>query len=683
MRRQILPLLFVLLGFGNTYGQILEPVHWEFSASESGENEYTLIFKATIDEGWKIYGLDIAPGGPIPTSIHFEDSASIQFVDSLQVLGHMEGPTYEPLFEMNLTWWKHKAIFRQKVKVPESGQVIRGFVEFMTCDDKQCLPPTEVPFEFALGTTDQGSAVPAGGEQGENGEAGQPVEEIKPAQKRGLWGYLAGGFGAGLIALLTPCVFPMIPLTVSFFTKRSATRRQGIFNALLYALSIIVIFIGLGFLITGVYGPSALNALASNVFFNMLFFLLFFVFALSFFGVFEITLPSKWINKSDAISEKGGLIGIFFMAFTLVLVSFSCTVPIVGSMLVIIAEKGEFWGPLLGMLGFSLALAIPFALFAAFPGWLQSVPKSGGWLNTIKVSLGFIELALAFKFLSIIDLAYHWNVLSRDIFIAIWIVIAVLWGFYLLGKLRFAHDEVMDHVTVPRLFFAMLAFSIAIYMVPGLWGAPVRLLSGIAPPQHYQEFNLNTLQYKMQRIESELSRLQGSGFSGGTAADASAEEIRNSKPVTVVDNMECPHELNCFFDYGQGLAYAKAVNKPVLLDFTGWTCVNCRKMEEYVWSDQRVWDILNNDYVLISLYVDDKTPLPDDFGPSPYTGHEVSTVGKLWSDLQTTRFQTNSQPYYVLAGHDGNPLVEPRGFTPDVEDYIAYLNSGLEAFAGH
>ncbi len=664
---------FLLTSFA-LKAQILEPVKWEFSASQSGDNEYILIIKATIDEGWKIYGMDIASGGPIPTTIHFEDSASIGFVDSLKQLGHMEGPTFEPLFNMDLTWWKHKAIFRQKVKVPATGQIVKGFVEFMTCDNKQCLPPTQIPFEFNLGKNNE-EAVPGSDENKPEGG----VDEINPAKKHSFWGYLIGGIGAGLIALLTPCVFPMIPLTVSFFTKRSTTRRKGFINALTYAMSIIVIFIGLGFFITGVFGPSALNAMASNVFFNMLFFALFFVFALSFFGVFEITLPSKWVNKSDVAADRGGLIGIFFMAFTLVLVSFSCTVPIVGSMLVIIAEKGEFWGPLFGMLGFALALAIPFALFAAFPSWLNSMPKSGGWLNTIKVSLGFLELALAFKFLSIVDLAYHWGFLKRDIFISIWIVIAVLWGFYLLGKIRFAHDGPSEHISVTRLFFAIIAFSIAVYMVPGLWGAPVRILSGIAPPQHYQEFNLNTLQYKIAKLESKIDALQAGGIAQKNHADDA--QILNSIPVTVVDNMDCPHELNCFFDYAQGMAYARLHNKPVMLDFTGWTCVNCRKMEEYVWPDPAVWKILNDDYVLISLFVDDKTKLPADFGPSPYTGHEVSTVGGLWSDLQTTRYNINSQPYYVLIDHDGKELVTPRGYTPDVSEYISWLQSGIKTFA--
>jgi len=666
--------VFLFAAFSSN-AQILKPVKWSFSSAQSGDNEYTLIIKATIDEGWKIYGMDIAPGGPIPTSIHFEDSASITFVDSLKQLGHKEGPTYEPLFDMDLTWWKHKAIFRQIVKVPADGQILKGFVEFMTCDNKQCLPPTQIPFEFNLGKSADGQIVP--GVDNHQPEGG--VDEINPTAKHSFWGYLIGGIGAGLIALLTPCVFPMIPLTVSFFTKRSTTRRKGFINALIYALSIIIIFIGLGFFITGVFGPSALNAMASSVFFNMLFFLLFFAFALSFFGAFEITLPSKWVNKSDAAADRGGLVGIFFMAFTLVLVSFSCTVPIVGSMLVIIAEKGELWGPLFGMLGFALALAIPFALFAAFPGWLNSMPKSGGWLNTIKVSLGFLELALAFKFLSIVDLAYHWGILKRDIFISIWIVIAVLWGFYLLGKIRFAHDAPSEHTSITRLFFAIIAFSIAVYMVPGLWGAPVRILSGIAPPQHYQDFNLNTLQYKIAKLESKVEALQSSGIAT-TNDNPDDEALLNTIPVTVVDNMDCPHELNCFFDYAQGMAYARLHHKPVMLDFTGWTCVNCRKMEEYVWPDPAVWKILNDDYVLISLYVDDKTKLPDDFGPSPYTGHEVNTVGGLWSDLQTTRYNTNSQPYYVLINHEGKQLAAPRGYTPDVSEYIHWLKSGIKTF---
>jgi thiol:disulfide interchange protein DsbD len=449
------------------------------------------------------------------------------------------------------------------------------------------------------------------------------------------WTIFVAGMLGGLLALLTPCVFPMIPMTVSFFTKRSGNRTKGIRNALLYAVSIIFIYVALGLLVTVTFGSDALNALASNAFFNLAFFVIFIIFAISFFGAFEITLPSWIINKADSASDRGGLVGIFFMAFTLSLVSFSCTGPIIGTLLVEAAHGRSYLGPLMGMTGFSFALAVPFALFALFPSWLNSLPKSGGWLNTVKVSLGFIELALALKFLSNVDLAYHWGLLKRELFIVLWIVIFGMLGLYLLGKIRLSHDIDQQHIGIGRLLFALLSLSFALYLVPGIWGAPLKLISGFPPPDFYKEWK--------------------TGKEG-----------------------DCPHDILCFKDYDEGMRYAKEHNKPVMIDFTGWSCVNCRKMEDNVWSDPKVLKKLGEDYVLISLYVDDKTPLPaEQQSVSPTTGRKILTTGNKWSDLQASVYNTNSQPYYVLLDHQGKILAEPRGYTPDIPTYLSFLEEGL------
>lgn len=689
-------MLTMLLGSLITKGQILDPVDWELSKVQGeSSDEYLLIFKATIDKGWKIYGNDIEPGGPIPTDIIFTSQEGVE-IGEIEALGRKIGPKMDPFFDMEITWYERSAVFRVPVKVTADNAKVEGYLEYMTCDAERCLPPAEEEFSYVLAGDETGetSTEEANEEQEggmnitfENTDADEeldsptdePAEEEvavveEEEEQKGLWGYLIAGLGSGLLALLTPCVFPMIPLTVSFFTKSSGSRQKGIANALTYAFSIIFIFLALGFFITLAFGPSALNAMASNQYFNLAFFVIFIIFALSFFGAFELTLPSSLVNKADSMSDKGGFIGIFFMAFTLVLVSFSCTMPIVGSLLVIIAESGAFWAPLMGLLGFALALAIPFALFAAFPGWLNSLPKSGGWLNTVKVTLGFAEVALAFKFLSVADLAYHWNFLTRDIFIAIWIIVAILLGVYLLGKLRFPGEPPIEQVTIPRLFFSILAFAFAIYMIPGMWGAPVKLLSGIAPPQHYQEFSLNNIQYKMKQMEAQLADIQGKTNPQPT------ENLANLIPEEIINVGHCPHELSCYFDLERGLAEAKRTNKPLLVDFTGWACVNCRKMEDYVWSDSKVWDKINDEYVLVSLYVDDKTSLPEEYQVSPYTGNTVRTVGKLWSDYQTEVYKANAQPFYVLLDHDMNKLVPTQGYTPDVDDYLNFLNAGISQF---
>lgn len=479
-----------------------------------------------------------------------------------------------------------------------------------------------------------------------------------------LWGIFIAGLIGGFAAFLMPCIYPMVPLTVSFFTKQSGTRAKGLSNALLYGLFIIVIYVALGMLVTLIFGASALNEAASSAWFNLAFFVMIIVFAISFLGAFEITLPSRFVNKIDSKSTRGGFIGLFFMAFTLALVSFSCTGPIIGYLLVEAVSEGAMMGPAVGMLGFSVALAIPFMIFAVFPSWLKEMPKSGGWLNTVKVSLGFLELALAFKFLSNVDLAYHWGILDREVFLAIWIVIFGLFGIYLLGKLKFAHDSDLAFISVPRLFFAIAVLSFTVYMIPGMWGAPLKALSAWLPPSPTQDFNLHQVGY---------------GNMGATTMGASDSRNVTKKYGEI---FHAPHGLDAFYDYDQALAYAKTVNKPVLLDFTGWSCVNCRKMEESVWPDPRVLKRLNEDYVLVSLYVDDRTNLSEDEQyVSSFSGKRINTVGRKWSDLQQSRFGVNAQPYYVVTDTDGNQLIPASAYDEDIEKYVNFLDEGLKAFA--
>lgn len=496
-------------------------------------------------------------------------------------------------------------------------------------------------------------------------DADSVVTMAHEQENQTLWGIFIAGLIGGFAAFLMPCIYPMVPLTVSFFTKQSGTRTKGLLNALLYGLFIIVIYVALGMLVTLIFGASALNEAASSAWFNLAFFVMIIIFAISFLGAFEITLPSRFVNKMDEKSNRGGLIGLFFMAFTLALVSFSCTGPIIGYLLVEAVSEGALMGPAVGMLGFSVALAIPFMIFALFPSWLKEMPKSGGWLNTVKVSLGFLELALAFKFLSNVDLAYHWGILDREVFLAIWIVIFGLFGIYLLGKLKFAHDSDVKFISVPRLFFAIVVLSFTVYMVPGMWGAPLKALSAWLPPSPTQDFNLHQVGY-------------GSiGGAGMATSGGSRDVVKKYGEV-----FHAPHGLDAFYDYDQALEYAKSVNKPILLDFTGWSCVNCRKMEESVWPDPRVLKRLNEDYILVSLYVDDRTSLaPDEQYVSSFSGKRINTVGRKWSDLQQSRFGVNAQPYYVITDTDGNQLVPAQAYNEDIENYVDFLNRGLEAFA--
>lgn len=485
---------------------------------------------------------------------------------------------------------------------------------------------------------------------------GVGVDEDAP---KTLWGIFVAGLIGGFAAFLMPCIYPMVPLTVSFFTKQSRSRAGGIINTLLYGMFIIVIYVTLGMLVTLIFGASALNEAASSAWFNLLFFAVILVFAISFLGAFEITLPSGFVNKIDEKSNRGGLIGLFFMAFTLALVSFSCTGPIIGYLLVEAVSKGALMGPAMGMLGFAVALALPFMFFAFFPSWLKEMPKSGGWLNTVKVSLGFLELALAFKFLSNVDLAYHWGILDREVFLAIWIVIFGLFGIYLLGKLKFANDSEVGFLSIPRLFFAITVLSFTVYMVPGMWGAPLKALSAWLPPSPTQDFNLHRV-----------------GFTSDTPQGSVGIVKKYGKP-----GHHAPHGLDAFYDYDQALAYAGQVSKPVLLDFTGWTCVNCRKMEESVWPDPQVLKLLKEEYVLASLYVDDRTDLDEsEQYVSEFSGKKIRWVGQKWSDLQASRFGTNAQPYYVIVDGQGNQLVPAQAYKEDIQNYVDFLESGLAAF---
>jgi thiol:disulfide interchange protein len=487
-----------------------------------------------------------------------------------------------------------------------------------------------------------------------------PISPIKSDTNRTLWQTFIEGLLGGFLAFLMPCIFPMVPLTVSYFTKRAGSKQKGITQAIIYGLSIIVIYVAVGLLITLLFGSAKLNELSSSGTFNLFFFALLVVFAVSFFGAFEITLPSSLVNKIDAKADNSkGLGGIFFMAASLALVSFSCTGPIIGTLLVQASDKGDVLAPAIGMFGFALALALPFTLSAIFPGFLNSMPKSGGWLNSVKVCLGFLELALALKFLSSADLVWHWNWFDREVFLALWIVIFLLMGFYLLGKLKFSHDSPLAYISVPRLLFATVSFAFAVYMVPGLWGAPVSVLSGLAPPMHTQDFIL-----------------------GGNSTQATPIDTTFPKKVKYSEKLHAPNGFNVFFDLDEGVEYAKKVNKPIMLDFTGWSCVNCRKMEDQVWIDPEVGNLIKDKYVLIQLYVDERTiEMPaDKVHYSKYLKGETTDLGKWNQDFQATKYQANSQPYYVLADHDLNPLVAPQGAIFDKKEYSTYLQSGLTKF---
>ncbi|HEY5687265.1 MAG TPA: cytochrome c biogenesis protein CcdA [Yeosuana sp.] len=650
----IIALLTIWLG----QAQILEPVKWSTSVEKVSDSEYKLISKASIESGWHLYSQNVPEDGPIPTSFIYDDfNGAFKFIDNTS---EETGQTIDdPVFQMKIKFFEKSAIFIQKVEVLGKETTVNGLVEFMVCDDSRCLPPTEVELVFNL--SDSQNAISNSSEDQKTKE--ETIESLatqKDSQK-GLWGIFFIAFLSGFAALLTPCVFPMIPMTVSFFTKQSKTKAAGIKNAIIYGISIIVIYVLLGTAVTAVFGADALNALATNVWFNIIFFLLLVVFAVSFLGAFEIMLPNSWANKVDSKADRGGLVGIFFMALALAIVSFSCTGPIVGTLLVQAASKGGL-APIIGMLGFSLAIALPFALFAAFPGWLNSLPKSGGWLNTVKVVLGFLELALAFKFLSQADLVLQTHILEREVFLAIWIAIFGTLALYLFGKIQLPHDAPLTHISVGRLSLGLVVLSFTIYMIPGLWGAPLNLISAFPPPQNYSESPY--------------------GVGSSKVGEASSQANTNHDNLPEGAHLLAPHDILAFNDYDKGLAYAKQVGKPVMIDFTGWACVNCRKMEQKVWPDPNVLNILKNELVLISLYVDDKRKLEaDDIVESKLKkGKQLKYIGQKWSELQTLKYKANSQPFYVLMDHNEENLIDPIAYTPDVDDYYNWLTEGISNF---
>ena len=653
-------------------GQVLNPIKWKFSVEEKNGNTFILA-KAEVEKGWHMYSQVVPNDGPLPTTFIFTKSKSYKLIGKVSESKPIE--KMDNVFGAVIRYFEDHAEFRQQIEVlSEKEFVLKGSVEAMACNDNTCTPPDLVEFELVL----PGKV----GEKKKNDSLLQPLDTIvqkvksdqdssaiatstiaqtpapnsTSASSGSLLGIFIAGFLGGLLALMTPCVFPMIPLTVSFFTKRAANRAKGIASALFYAISIIGVYTGLGMLVTILFGADALNEMASNGVVNMFFFVIFVVFATSFLGAFEITLPNWLLNKADAESDKGGLIGIFFMAITLSLVSFSCTGPIIGNLLVEAAVHGSRLGPAIGMFGFSFALALPFGLFAIFPSWLNSLPKSGGWLNTVKVSLGFLELALALKFLSTVDLAYHWEIVTREIFLALWIGIFSTWLLYLLGVFRFSHDDETGSLSVGRGLLAVLVFSFIVYLVPGMFGAPLKLISGFPPPSFYSE-----------------------GWSAGAAKVSSSNA--NTETGT---HKNCPHGLNCFHDYKEAMDYAKKVNKPLMVDFTGWSCVNCRKMEEQVWSDPQVLNRIANDYVLVSLYVDDKEELPvTEQHVSAHTGKKIKTVGNKWSDFEIERYGRNSQPFYVLLDHSERVLTTPRAYDTNIKAYIEFLDQGKKAFSAN
>jgi len=653
-------LIFLFFIGVHLFAQVLEPVKWSFESKQDGL-EATFIFKAVIDNGWHLYDTELPEGGPIKTSIHYADSTLFDFVG---VLGKEPLPTVylDKTFNLKLGYFTKQAVLTQKIKLKSAEKVtIKGTVEFMSCNDETCTPPTEADFALHLNVGSSKSTV----------NTAPSIPSNTPDQKPHTLGwFLFFSFLAGLAAILTPCVFPMIPMTVSFFMNSGESKFKSRLNAVFYGFSIIAIYTVIGTLMSVIFGPGIANWLSTHWLPNLIFFAVFMLFAFSFFGLFEIVLPSWMVNKSDQQVDRGGLIGSFFMALTLVLVSFSCTGPIVGAILVQSAG-GQILKPIVGMFGFSMAFALPFTLFALFPAWLNNLPKSGGWLNSVKVVLGFLELALGLKFLSIADQTYHWRILDREVYLALWIVIFVLLGFYLLGKLKFAHDSEVKFLTVPRLLMAIITFSFVVYLIPGMFGAPLKAISGYLPPQTTIDFDLH------QIIRDEI-KMAAPGNSTFTVAGSTEELCDQPK---FAEFLKLPNGLDGYFDYEQGMACARKMNKPVFIDFTGHGCVNCREMEANVWSDTRVLERLRKDFVIIALYVDDKSTLPEsEWVTSTYDGKVKKTLGKKYADFQISRYGVNAQPYYVLLDGKEQLLVPPKAYDLNVDHFVEFLDTALAEF---
>lgn len=669
--RVILCWLLMVLFCLPMFAQMQDPVQFKTEWKEISATEAEIVFTGTIDAGWHVYSTELGDGGPTSATFNIDEIKGAELVGKLTP-GAGEIDKMDPIFGMQVRYFEKSVKFAQKVKLTGGDYVIKGYLEYGACNDENCLPPTAVDFSYS-GKAQAAAQAPSV-QPSDQPKTPAPVSEVKedtatmavdstasaPVQLKGTndywkpvikelsefgetqqqdthsWVYIFfAGVVGGLLALFTPCVWPIIPMTVSFFLKRTKDKKKGIRDAWTYGASIVVIYVALGLAITLIFGASALNALSTNAIFNIFFFLMLVVFAASFFGAFEITLPSKWSNAVDSKAEATtGLLSIFLMAFTLSLVSFSCTGPIIGFLLVEVSTTGSIIAPALGMLGFAIALALPFTLFAMFPSWLKSMPKSGGWMNVIKVVLGFLELAFALKFLSVADLAYGWRLLDRETFLALWIVIFGLLGFYLLGKIKFPHDDDSTKVGVGRFFLALISLAFAVYMVPGLWGAPLKAVSAFAPPMQTQDFNLYD------------------------------DEVHAK-----------------FQDFDAGMEYARQQGKPVMIDFTGYGCVNCRKMELAVWTDPQVSKMLKDDYVLITLYVDEKAKLPEPIKIME-NGKErtLRTVGDKWSYLQRSKFGANAQPFYVLIDNEGNPLNKSYSYDEDVAKYIDFLQTGLKNY---
>lgn len=671
-KKFLLSCLLIIMAWLPSFAQIQEPVKFKTELKTISDTEAQIVFTGNIDAGWHVYSTDLPSGGPISATFNVEKIQGAELMGKLTPQGK-EIENFDKVFEMKLRYFENTATFVQKFKITDASYQIEGYLEYGACNDENCLPPTEVPFSFS-GKGNAATATVATSETKAE-TVNQPAAENSVAETTAIdsaatvalsdnetsvqdywtpvikelnsygettsqqdrsWIYIFfAGFIGGLLALFTPCVWPIIPMTVSFFLKRSKDKKKGIRDAWTYGASIVVIYVALGLAITLIFGASALNALSTNAVFNILFCLMLIIFAASFFGAFELTLPSKWSNAVDSKAEQtSGLLSIFLMAFTLSLVSFYCTGPIIGFLLVEVSTTGSVIAPAIGMLGFAIALALPFTLFAMFPSWLKSMPKSGGWMNVIKVTLGFLELAFALKFLSVADLAYGWRILDRETFLALWIVIFGLLGFYLLGKIKFPHDDDDNTTSVPRFFMALISLAFAVYMVPGLWGAPLKAVSAFAPPMTTQDFNLYN------------------------------------------------NEVHAKFDdYDAGMEYAKRNGKPVMLDFTGYGCVNCRKMEAAVWTDPKVSKLMTDDYVLITLYVDNKEPLPEHIKVME-NGKErtLRTVGDKWSYLQRSKFGANAQPFYVLIDNEGKPLNKSYSYDEDIDKYVDFLQTGLDNY---
>lgn len=655
MRKLLAILTLFVTVFG--YAQVQDPVKWKSSIEKISDTEYQIKLDATIEGEWHMYSQFTPDGGPLPLEFIYENAQG-NYEPQGKATESEYQTVFNDIFGVDEYFFAKEAHFNHNIKItnPEVKN-IQLEVFYQACID-MCINQTKYfVFDLEKLTSKEVQnfeelAVNTADNDQRNSTAITENTSDKSEQK-GLLSIFIIAFFSGFAALLTPCVFPMIPMTVSFFTKQSKSKAKGIRNAVIYGFSIIIIYVVLGLIVTKIFGADALNALSTNVWFNVIFFLLLVVFAASFLGAFEIMLPNSWANKVDRQADRGGMIGIFFMALALAIVSFSCTGPIVGTLLVEAASKGGT-APLIGMLGFSLALALPFMLFAMFPGWLNSMPRSGGWMNTVKVSLGFLELALAFKFLSNADLVLQLHWLEREIFLAIWIAIFGAWAIYLFGKIQLPHDSKMDKISVGRLFMALLVSTFTIYLIPGLWGAPLKLISGFPPPLTYAESPYGV----------------GNSRGGG------------SMSLEIPDGAkEGPHGIVAFTDYEKGMAYAKNENKPVLLDFTGFACVNCRKMEDYVWSETSILNILKNDVVLISLYVDDKEYLPEsEQYISPTTGKKIKTIGNKWSDFQIEKYQANAQPYYIVLDNEGTSLNNPTGYTPNVSEYEVWLKEGVDNY---